>query len=294
MTIALDQQQDIGNAVWHAAQYVRNTDELLVVAGAGMGVDAGLPDYYGGIQRAHPRLAEIGLSIYDLSSHALFENNPALAWGHWITRQREYLNTTPHIGYHILHTWSKRNKPNVHIVTTNLDRHFLRTGFTTDSVFEMHGSMYDAQCMRGCGVQPWPLDISNMPSVDLNTMLLLGPPPVCIQCGGPARVCTALAVDGYWDTTHVEVARMSHETFYRELSVERTLTVLEIGCGTVMSKLRTEAERIVAEHRINGGQTAHIRINLHQSHINEHEDNISLSLGALEALRAMDQLVIDS
>ncbi len=293
VTIAMVQEQDVGKAIWRAAKYVRNADVLLIAAGAGMGVDAGLPDYYGGIHLAHPRLAEIGLSLYDLSNHALFEHNPALAWGHWITRQREYMSTLPHVGYHILHAWSKSSKRNVRVVTTNLDRHFVRTGFTLDNVFEMHGSMYDAQCMHGCGVRPWPLDIANMPSVDLNTMLLLGPSPLCIQCGGLARVCTALAVDDHWDASRVEVARMRHETLFRELPAERLLTVLEIGCGTVMAKVRAEATRIVSEHRIRGGRAAHIRINLHQAHIDEHEDNISLPLGALEALRIMNQLITD-
>jgi NAD-dependent SIR2 family protein deacetylase len=282
-----------GRAMWRAAQYVRNAEVVLVAAGAGMGVDAGIPDYYGGIHHAHPRLAEMGLSVYDLSNHSLFKHNPALAWGHWVTRQHEYMNTLPHVGYHILHAWSKCSKRNVRVVTTNLDRHFVRTGFTFNNVFEMHGSMYDAQCMHRCGVHPWPLHIENTASVDLNTMLLLEPPPLCMQCSGPARVCTELAVDGHWDAPHVEEARMRHETFFHKLSAERMLTVLEIGCGTVMPKVRTEAARIVAEYRMRGGHAAHIRINLHQAHIDEHKDNISLPLGALEALRTINQLITD-
>ena len=287
------QQQHLEETIRRAAQFVRDANVLLVAAGAGMGVDAGIPDYYGGIHLAHPRLAALGLSVFELSNHALFENNPALAWGHWITRQREYMNTVPHVGYDILYSWSKSNKRSVRVVTTNLDHHFLRTGFTPDNVLELHGSMYDTQCMRSCGVHPWPLDLEKQPSVDLNTMLLLGPTPVCIQCGGPARVCTSLAVDDYWDASHVEIARIRHENFFCDLSPERMLTVLEIGCGTVMPKVRVEAARIVSEHRMRGGRAIHIRINLHQPNIDEHEDNISLPLSALEALHAMNELISD-
>ena len=293
MVLRIVSQEDFGKAMLPAAQFIRDADVLLVAAGAGMGVDAGLPDYYGGIHLAHPRLAEIGLSLYDLSNHTLFKHNPALAWGHWITRQREYVSTLPHAGYQILHAWSKYSKRTVRVVTTNLDRHFVRTGFTPDNVFEMHGSMYDAQCMYGCGARPWPLDTENMPPVDLNTMLLLGPSPVCTECDGPTRVCTALAIDTDWESSHVDVARMRHETFFRELPAERVLTVLEIGCGTVMPKVRAEATRIIAEHRMRGGRAAHIRINLHQAEIDEHEGNISLPSGALEALRILNQLVTD-
>lgn len=283
-------QQDIKESVWRAAQHVRNSDVLLIAAGAGMGVDAGIPDYYGGIHLAHPRLAEIGLSIYDLSNHTLFEQNPALAWGHWITRQREYINTQPHAGYHILHSWSQNSKRHVRIITSNLDRHFLRTGFPIDNIYEINGSMFEAQCMYGCGVQPWSMDMKNMPAVDLNTMQLLGPSPSCIKCDGSTRVCTELAVDGYWDESCVEMARMRHERFFRELPSERVLTVLEIGCGTIMGKVRNEAARIVLEHRMRGGRAAHIRINLHQADIDHHEDNISLPLGALDALQIINQL----
>lgn len=291
MTVIRDQQQVVEEAVSRAAEYVRSADVLLVAAGAGMGVDAGLPDYYGGIHLAHPRLADMGLSIYDLSNHRLFEQNPRLAWGHWITRQREYINTQPHLGYHIIQKWSVNSKRNVRVVTTNLDRHFIRAGFTSDHVFEMHGSMYDAQCMHDCGVDPWSLDIVTMPSVDLNTMQLMGSPPLCVQCGGAARVCTALATDGHWNLSQIEAARMRHESFFRKLPAERILAVLEIGCGTVMAKVRREAERIVEEHRMRGGRAAYIRINLYQAHIEEHEDNISLPLGALEALRTINELV---
>jgi hypothetical protein len=217
VTIVMNEERDVRKAIWRAAQYVRNTDEILVAAGARMGVDAGLSDYHAGIHLAHPRLAAIGLSLYDFSNHGLFEHNPALAWGHWVTRQREYMNGLPHEGYHILHTWSQCSKRDMRVITSNLDRH--------------------------------------------------------------------------WDASHVEVERMRHETFFRKLSPERVLTVLEIGCGTAMDKVRTETTRIVTKHRIRGGRAAHIRINLHQAHINEHKDNISLPLGALEALRALNQLM---
>ncbi|CAF1318582.1 unnamed protein product [Adineta ricciae] len=293
MTIIRGQQQNSQKPIDRAAECVRKADVLLIAAGAGMGVDAGIPDYYGGIQRAHPRLADIGLNIYDLSNHTLFAQNPALAWGHWVTRQREYMNIRPHVGYQMLYNWAQCRKRTVRVITTNLDRHFLCSGFAPDDVFEMHGSMYDAQCMYNCGANPWPLDTTNMPSVNLNTMQLLGSPPLCIKCGGSARICTALAVDGHWNTSNVEVARTRHETFFREMSTDRTLTVLEIGCGTVMAKVRVEATRIVAEHRMRGGQAIHIRINLHQAHIDEHEDNISLPFSALDALRTINKLLVD-
>lgn len=289
----MNEQENVEESIRQSAYHIRNSDVLLIAAGAGMSVDSGIPDYYGGIHRAHPRIAQLGLNIYDLSNHQLFENNPRLAWGHWITRQREYINTKPHIGYHILYQWMKLNKFKIRIITTNLDQHFLRVGFTNNNVFEMHGSMYDAQCMFNCGVYPWTLNIKQLPLVDSNTMLLLGSIPLCIKCQRPARVCTSLAIDNHWNTYYVEKDRINHQTFFNQLSNDKYLTVLEIGCGTIMSKVRVEATRIVEEHRLHGGNAIHIRINLHQSYIDQHQHNISLPLTALEALQKINQYFID-
>jgi hypothetical protein len=58
-------------------------------------------------------------------------------------------------------------------------------------------------------------------------------------------------------------------------------TVLEIGCGTVMIKLRTEAARIVNEH-----SAAYIRIHLHQADMDAHDDHFSLSLSAHDVVHS--------
>lgn len=89
----LNEQQMTEKIMKRVAEHIRDANVVLIAAGARMSTDGGIPDYHGGIQLAHPRLAKMGLNIYDLSNHSLFEQNPALAWGHWITRQREYLNT---------------------------------------------------------------------------------------------------------------------------------------------------------------------------------------------------------
>ena len=56
---------------------------LLIVAGAGIGVDSGLPDYRGpdGFWRAYPLLAEKGISMEHMSSTKWFTEDPCFAWG---------------------------------------------------------------------------------------------------------------------------------------------------------------------------------------------------------------------
>ena len=51
-----------------AAAAIRSADALLITAGAGMGVDSGLPDFRGneGFWKAYPVVARLGLSFEDM------------------------------------------------------------------------------------------------------------------------------------------------------------------------------------------------------------------------------------
>src|ERR1035438_2630271 len=77
-----------------AAEAIRAADALLVTAGAGMGVDSGLPDFRGnqGFWKAYPVVARLGLSFADMANPAWFENDPHLAWafyGHRLNLDRK-------------------------------------------------------------------------------------------------------------------------------------------------------------------------------------------------------------
>ena len=64
-----------------AAQLLANADALLIGAGAGMGVDSGLPAFRGnhGFWTAYP--AYQGQSFADLACPQTFTADPELAWG---------------------------------------------------------------------------------------------------------------------------------------------------------------------------------------------------------------------
>src|SRR6187402_2067468 len=66
-----------------AAEAIRQADALLIGAGAGMGVDSGLPDFRGpeGFWKAYPPYRALGLRFEELASPHWFERDPPLAWG---------------------------------------------------------------------------------------------------------------------------------------------------------------------------------------------------------------------
>jgi NAD-dependent SIR2 family protein deacetylase len=98
-------------AVDAAARLVAEADALLVCAGAGMGVDSGLPDFRGdeGFWKAYPPYARLGLSFFNLADPAHFDADPGLAWDFYGRRLGLYRATVPHAGFGILRSllpWS--------------------------------------------------------------------------------------------------------------------------------------------------------------------------------------------
>jgi hypothetical protein len=64
------------------AKAIRNADALLVTAGAGIGVDSGLPDFRGneGFWQAYPPLKDRGIGFQSMANPMWFESESELAW----------------------------------------------------------------------------------------------------------------------------------------------------------------------------------------------------------------------
>lgn len=84
--------ETLDEKVKRAVQAIRDADALLVSAGAGMGVDSGLPDFRGtqGFWRSYPALAKLGLSFEEMANPAWFQENPHLAWAFYGHRLHLY------------------------------------------------------------------------------------------------------------------------------------------------------------------------------------------------------------
>ena len=70
-------------AINNASKSINDADALLIVAGAGMGIDSGLPDYRGpnGLWNTWHPARKLNMRYEQLSTHELFLNEPNLAWG---------------------------------------------------------------------------------------------------------------------------------------------------------------------------------------------------------------------
>src|SRR5215471_19378687 len=127
----------MGNAsIERAAAAIRGAEALLFTAGAGMGVDSGLPDFRGtqGFWRAYPPYEKLGLHFSALANPRWFATDPALAWGFYGHRRNLYRATRPHDGFRRLLRWAGRMRSGAFVFTSNVDHQFQLAGWDPERI----------------------------------------------------------------------------------------------------------------------------------------------------------------
>ncbi|MGA1845767.1 SIR2 family NAD-dependent protein deacylase [Deferribacter abyssi] len=263
-----------------AANTIKQAQCLVITAGAGIGVDSGLPDFRGdkGFWKAYPMYERLGLSFVQCANPAHFENDPAFGWGFYGHRLEMYRNTTPHKGFYLIHDWIKRFKLDYFIVTSNVDGQFQKAGFSDDKIYEIHGSIHYLQCVKPCTMSIWKNE--EHIDIDYNTMRAKNIPK-CKFCGEVARPNILMFGDYSWiaDRSHAQSVR--YETFM-ENNKNKKFIVIEIGAGTAIPSIRYTSERISKYY-----DATIIRINPREPHISK--PHISLAVGGLQALTEINK-----
>lgn len=267
-----------------AARIIHEADALLIAAGAGMGVDSGLPDFRGpeGFWRAYPPYAKLGLRFTQLANPRWFRDDPTLAWGFYGHRLNTYRTATPHAGFQILRQWAAGKPRGVFVFTSNVDGHFQKAGFAEEQVAEVHGSVYFLQCSRRCGIGIYPTGNLQV-KVDEATMRALEPLPACPGCGALARPNILMFDDHEWDSGRTDEQSARLEAWAGSLIGAR-LAIVECGAGTAVPTVRWFCERLA---RAANGTL--IRINVREPEVPD--DQIGVGMGALDALRRIDALL---
>jgi len=235
-TDGVQRWQKIREAFWGA-------DALLITAGAGMGVDSGLPDFRGdeGFWRAYPQARKLGLSFIDLANPRWFDEDPSLAWAFYGHRLHLYRETQPHAGFDLL-LEAAREKGEYFVFTSNVDGQFQKAGFDPDRIVECHGSIHHLQCSRcNAGIRPAegveiPIDIQRFRALEW---------PRCSRCGATERPNILMFGDWGWDASRTRTQEERFDDFLQRVSVRRSkLFIVEIGAGTAVPTVRMTSERI--------------------------------------------------
>ena len=265
-----------------AAELIRNADALLIGAGAGMGVDSGLPDFRGktGFWKAYPPFARLGVDFVQMANPAAFEADPALAWGFYGHRYQLYRDTTPHPGFRILLEWARSMKKGAFVFTSNIDGHFQRAGFREEEVVECHGSLNYLQCTRPCSDAIWSAEGMEL-DVDMSQVRALGALPACPHCGALARPNVLMFGDWHWvgDRSNIQESLFSH---WCQTGDFDSLVIVECGAGTTVPTVRMVCESVA---RRLGGTL--MRINPREPEVPR--GHMPLAAGALATLEELQE-----
>lgn len=268
---------EVSSAIIKAVATIARADALVITAGAGMGVDSGLPDFRGedGFWKAYPPLAKLGLDFRAMANPSWFERDPALAWGFYGHRLGLYRQARPHAGFAELRRWVAAKRDGGFAFTSNVDGHFLRAGFLDGQVTECHGSIHHLQCSANCRGAIWEAPGSPDFVVDEPTCRAVGELPRCPHCRAVARPNILMFLDSHWVAARSDAQERAFEHWLMALN-RGSLTVIELGAGTAISTVRRLGERLQRE-----GATL-VRINPREPQ--GPPGTISLSCGALAAV----------
>lgn len=246
-------------------------DAVVVLAGAGMGVDAGIPDFRGktGIWTSQQD------TFLKFANGSAWDERPLEAWNFYVGRFLNYRDTQPHHGYsELLRLLTARGLP-YFVVTSNVDLHFAKSGWDPLRIYEIHGSLQHAQCRVQCTRDSHPMpQFTRLLETD-NEM------PLCPNCGDILRPQVLMFNDPYFLWTKVEEQSMR----YREWEVNYNYKLgIELGAGTYVPSIRNFSHERTEQT---------IRINPHQPTINRPQD-ISIPSTAVEGIDLIIKILGDT
>ncbi|SNB47802.1 Sir2 family NAD-dependent protein deacetylase [Geobacter sp. DSM 9736] len=262
-----------------AAEAVERARAVVITAGAGMGVDSGLPDFRGdhGFWKAYPIYQRLGINFVAAANPVHFQRDPSFGWGFYGHRTNLYRETVPHGGFGLLLEWIDRFGFEYFVVTSNVDGQFQKAGFPEDRILEVHGSIHHLQCITPCCSAIWgnaeevPVDSETMRAIHI---------PRCIHCGDVARPNILMFGDYSWLSDRT---RQQEHLFDEFLADSRALpmAVIEMGAGTAIPTIRSLGEQIGDSY----GATV-VRINPREPTITS--PHISLPCGAVQGLEGIE------
>jgi NAD-dependent deacetylase len=138
---------------------------ILVITGAGVSAESGIPTFRGAGGWYRQQRAE------DLASLPGFQRNPALVWEWYDYRRQLIAKAEPNAAHRAIADWQATKE--VVVVTQNVDDLHERAG--TRAAVHVHGSIWRVKCMNGCGVS----EDRRVPMPEL--------PPKCEKCGALLR-----------------------------------------------------------------------------------------------------------
>lgn len=274
-------KKDLEENIKKAKDVLKKSDAVLITAGAGMGVDSGLPDFRGpeGFWKAYPIAKKLGLRFEELANPRWFREDPELAWAFYGHRLNLYRKTKPHEGFYLLKDFVTAKKGGYFVFTSNVDGQFQKAGFDEKKIVEIHGSIHYLQCSIPCNDEIWSANNIKI-KIDEESFKAIPPLPKCKKCGKIARPNILMFGDWDWIPYRTESQEYRFEIWLNQIQNKGyNLSIIEIGAGKAVPTVRLTSEKIASEF-----DATLIRINPRDYDIPSSK-HISIPLSGLEAIR---------
>lgn len=275
-------QKTITSNINHAAEILGEAEALFITAGAGIGVDSGLPDFRGneGFWKAYPPIARLGKSFSEMANPHWFEHNPRIAWAFYGHRLNLYRRIEPHPGFQQLLDLAEQKPGGYFVFTSNVDGQFQKAGYAGDQMVECHGSIHHLQCVQPCSEDIWDTS-ETVVEVDEEIFEAQEPLPHCRNCRQMARPNILMFGDWSWisDRSHRQGLRLQ-AWLRRVAEQQQQLAVVEIGAGQAVPTVRYQSERTAGQYR-----GTLIRINPRDYSVPA--GHIAIPLGGAEGIRRL-------
>lgn len=282
--------RNIRKDIQNARELLTNADAVLIVTGAGMSVDSGIPTYRGnnGIWTKSIQIGKETYAYDEISSLKMWKENPELAWGFKSSFYKLMNELSPHEGYYEL--FNAMNKYDYFIATSNIDGYFQRSGFDTNRIYEVHGSVNYLQCMdKKCNQLNGVTIAENMPTFNEETFMADWLPK-CKFCSNMSRPNVSMFGDVEFYGKHYEYQRKRLDSWLDNLKkYNKKLVILEIGCGINPHSLRMENGKMMSgewKMPVFDNNIGTIRLNP-ENEITTTPGTIHLSIGAKDGIRSL-------
>src|SRR5437762_7318522 len=145
MNVPSDANRAADGPVRSACRWIDESSRIVVLTGAGISTDSGIPDFRGpqGVWTKDPKAEQ-------LSNIHYYMTDPEVRKLAWRARlEHPAWHAVPNPGHRAIVELERRGKL-LALVTQNIDGLHWRAGNSRDRVIEVHGTMHDVMCMR-CG-----------------------------------------------------------------------------------------------------------------------------------------------
>ncbi len=265
-----------------AREKIQDADAILITAGAGMGVDSGLPDFRGteGFWRAYPVIKKLGYRFEEMANPRWFEEDPTLggpSYGHPLPLYRDPL---PHAGFTKLLQYAQSKKGGYFVFTSNVDGQFQKAGYDARNIVEIHGSIHHLQCTLPCSRTIRSAADVHL-QIDPERFRTVSPLPKCPDCGRMMRPNILMFGDWNWIADRTDAQSMALQRWLdeRQERAER-IVVLEFGAGKAVPTVRIFSEQIAQRY-----EASLIRVNPRDNDVPP--GAISIAEGALTAIEQL-------